>query len=81
MAPIFRRSKARDYQDQKAGGIAGMLRADSFRLRLVLFIAMSAIFFLFLKITERRIPHGLVPDSTEDTVRVPQVPATANRPR
>ena len=34
-------------------------------LRLAIFVAMSLVFFLFLKITERRIPHGLVPDSTE----------------
>jgi len=33
-------------------------------LRVILFAAMSAVFFLFLKITERKIPRGLAPDST-----------------
>jgi hypothetical protein len=67
---IFQRSKAHQYQDKKPGSIAGMLRVDSMRLRLMLFIAMSAIFFLLLKVTERKIPHGLMPDSTEDTSQV-----------
>ena len=62
--PLFQRSKASAYQDRKSG-ISALLRADSMTLRLVIFIAMSLVFFFFLKITERRIPHGLVPDSTE----------------
>jgi len=33
-------------------------------LRVIIFVAMSAIFFLFLKITERKIPHGIAPDTT-----------------
>jgi hypothetical protein len=41
-----------------------MLRGDSPALRVLIFLAMSAIFFLFLKITERKIPRGLAPDST-----------------
>ena len=41
-----------------------MLRSDSPALRILVFVAMSAIFFLFLKITEKKVPTGLVPDST-----------------
>ncbi|HWF44675.1 MAG TPA: hypothetical protein VG537_08530 [Candidatus Kapabacteria bacterium] len=82
MPSIFRRSKANQYKDNKSSGFAGIFRADSLQLRLVLFIAMSAIFFLFLKITERKIPHGLAPDSTEDTTAVsaPATPPTTRVP-
>ncbi len=67
MLPIFTRSKAADYKDVKPGGLAGLLRMDSILARLIIFAAMSAMFFFFLRITSRKIPHGLVPDSTEDT--------------
>ncbi|MFI5201345.1 MAG: hypothetical protein ACHQNE_03050 [Candidatus Kapaibacterium sp.] len=40
------------------------MKRDSFLLRVIIFVAMSAIFFLFLKITERKIPHGIAPDTT-----------------
>ena len=70
MLSFFRRSKAHEYQDKTGGGVAGLLRADSLRLRLLLFVAMGAIFFLFLKITERKIPQGLAPDTTQDTAQV-----------
>lgn len=72
--PLFRRSKAHAYQN-RAAGIVGLLQADSWILRAVLFAAMSMVFFIFLKITERRIPTGLVPDSTEDTTHVVTRPA------
>jgi hypothetical protein len=42
-----------------------MLRADSLVMRIVIFAAMSLVFFFFLKITEKKIPRGLVPDSTD----------------
>ena len=71
---LFRRSKAFAYQD-RAPGLMGFLQADSWVLRLVLFAAMSMVFFLFLKITERKIPTGLAPDSTEDTGHVVTRPA------
>ncbi|GEM_PF-2661742 len=61
---LFRRSASGKYQD-RAPGLMGFLRADSTMVRLVVFIVMSAIFFLFLKITERKIPHDLSTDSTE----------------
>ena len=64
---LFRRSNVAQYKD-RAPGIAGLLRTDSPALRIVLFIAMSAVFFLFLKISSRKIPHGLAVDSTEDSV-------------
>lgn len=70
MLPFLRRSKISDYKD-RAPGVMGFLRADSTVLRIVLFLAMSVVFFLFLKITERKVPQGLVPDSTEDTMRAP----------
>ena len=70
MLGLFRRSKAGDYSDDRPGGLAGMLRTDSFISRVIIFLMMSAIFFLFLKVTERKIPTGLVPDSTEDTMHV-----------
>lgn len=47
-----------------------MLRTDSPLVRVLIFVLMSAIFFLFLKETERKIPSGLAPDTThsvEDT--------------
>jgi hypothetical protein len=66
---IFRRSKVSDYKD-KPGGLVTMLRFDSTALRIVIFVAMSAIFFLFLKVTERKIPDTLAPDSAADTVHV-----------
>ena len=66
---LFGRSKAFAYQD-RAQGIMGFLQADSWVLRAVLFAAMSLVFFIFLKITERRIPTGLAPDSSADTERV-----------
>jgi hypothetical protein len=62
--PLFQRSKAAAYKDHKPG-LSGLLHADSFALRLAIFFAMALIFFFFLKITERRIPHGLAPDTTE----------------
>ncbi|HZK75341.1 MAG TPA: hypothetical protein VFD13_00385 [Candidatus Kapabacteria bacterium] len=40
------------------------MKRDSFILRVILFVAMSALFFLFLKITERKIPQGVAPDTT-----------------
>jgi len=45
-----------------------MLRSDSPALRILVFVAMSAIFFLFLKITEKKVPTGLAPDSTAQQV-------------
>jgi hypothetical protein len=66
---IFRRSKVSDYTDKPAG-LVTMLRFDSTLLRIIIFAAMSAIFFLFLKVTERKIPYTLVPDSTSDTTQV-----------
>jgi hypothetical protein len=47
-----------------------MLRYDSTALRILIFVAMSAIFFLFLKVTSRKIPDTLAPDSTADTTQV-----------
>jgi hypothetical protein len=69
--PFFQRSKATAYKDRKSG-LGALLHADSMALRLAIFVAMSLVFFFFLKITERRIPHGLAPDTTEqaaDTAR------------
>jgi hypothetical protein len=71
---IFRNSAKIKYSD-RARGLAAMLRSDSPALRILVFVAMSAIFFLFLKITEKKVPTGLVPDSTvqqmnEDTTAV-----------
>ena len=60
---IFRNSAKIKYSD-RARGLAAMLRSDSPALRILVFVAMSAIFFLFLKITEKKVPTGLVPDST-----------------
>jgi hypothetical protein len=60
---LFRPSAREKYSDRPRN-IASMLRSDSPVLRILIFIAMSAIFFLFLKVTERKIPVGLVPDST-----------------
>jgi hypothetical protein len=71
---VFRRSKAHIYQE-RAPGIMGFLQADSWVLRAVLFTAMSLVFFLFLKITEQRIPSGLAPDTRADTGRVVTRPA------
>lgn len=66
---MFGRSKARAYQPH-SGSFSGFLQADSVGLRVILFLAMGLVFFLFLKIAERKIPTGLVPDSTEDTSHV-----------
>ena len=52
---IFRRSAVSQYKD-KSGGLAGILHSDSTAVRLVVFLAMSAIFFLFL--VHREIDHG-----------------------
>jgi hypothetical protein len=71
---LFRRSKASAYQD-RAPGFVGLLQADSWVLRVALFAAMSLVFFIFLRITERKIPTGLVPDSTDDTSHVVTRPA------
>ena len=60
---IFRRSKVSDYKE-RSSGLIPMLRFDSTLLRILIFVAMSAIFFLFLKVTERKIPDTLAPDST-----------------
>jgi hypothetical protein len=60
---FFRNSAKIKYSD-RARGVATMLRSDSPALRILIFIAMSAIFFLFLKITEKKVPTGLAPDST-----------------
>jgi hypothetical protein len=72
--PLFNRSKAHAYKD-RVPGFVGLLQADSWILRVILFAAMSLVFFIFLKITERRIPSGLAPDSTEDTSHVITRPA------
>lgn len=69
MSPLFTRSKAKDYRDRSAGGLAGVLRVDSLLTRIVLFIGMSLVFFFFLRITEKKIPRGIVPDTT-DTVQM-----------
>lgn len=46
-------------------------------MRVIIFVAMSAIFFLFLKITERKIPNGLAPDTTlERSAADTTLPAT-----
>jgi hypothetical protein len=71
---FFSRSKAHAYKD-RVPGFVGLMQADSWVLRVILFAAMSLVFFIFLKITERKIPTGLVPDSTEDTAHVVQRPA------
>jgi hypothetical protein len=60
---IFRNSAKIKYSD-RARGFAAMMRSDSPALRVLIFVAMSAIFFLFLKITEKKVPTGLAPDST-----------------
>jgi hypothetical protein len=60
---LFRKSAKIKYSD-RARGLAAMLRADSLALRVLIFIAMSSIFFLFLKITEKKVPTGVAPDST-----------------
>ncbi|MHB8392509.1 MAG: hypothetical protein ACYDBH_23490 [Acidobacteriaceae bacterium] len=44
--------------------LGALLRADSIIVRLLIFAAMSAIFFLFVKITEKKIPSGIAPDTT-----------------
>ena len=68
---LFNRSKAKDYQDRPTGGFSGLLRSDSFFVRLLIFAAMSAVFFFFLKITETKIPRGLAPDTTDDSGKAP----------
>ena len=68
MPSLFRRSNAAQYKDDR-NGLAGLLRMDSTLLRVVIFLAMSAVFFILLTITSRPIPRGLVPDSTEDTTQ------------
>jgi hypothetical protein len=60
---LFRNSAKIKYTE-RARGLAALLRSDSGALRILVFIAMSAIFFLFLKVTEKKVPTGLVPDST-----------------
>ncbi len=60
---MFRNSAKIKYTE-RARGVAALLRSDSGALRILVFIAMSAIFFLFLKVTEKKVPTGLVPDST-----------------
>ncbi len=60
---MFRNSAKTKYSD-RARGAAAVLRSDSAALRIIIFIAMSAIFFLFLKVTEKKVPTGLAPDST-----------------
>ncbi len=65
---LFRNSAKIKYSDS-ARGIATLLRADSGALRIIIFVAMSAIFFLFLKVTEKKVPRGLVPDSTASQVQ------------
>jgi hypothetical protein len=60
---MFRKSAKIKYSD-RARGLAMLLRSDSGALRILIFVAMSAIFFLFLKVTEKKVPTGLVPDST-----------------
>ncbi len=60
---MFRNSAKLKYSD-RARGLATVLRSDSAALRILIFIAMSAIFFLFLKVTEKKVPTGLAPDST-----------------
>ncbi|MDP4198213.1 MAG: hypothetical protein Q8922_04825 [Bacteroidota bacterium] len=75
---MFRRSKAHAYQSHASGPMA-LLHADSFAIRAILFLAMSLVFFLFLKITERKIPTGLVPDSTEDTIHAAPPPHVGTR--
>jgi hypothetical protein len=64
---MFRGSAKIKYSD-RARGLATLLRSDSAALRILIFIAMSAIFFLFLKVTEKKVPTGLVPDSTAQQV-------------
>jgi hypothetical protein len=64
---MFRNSAKLKYTE-RARGVATLLRSDSAALRILVFIAMSAIFFLFLKVTEKKVPTGLVPDSTSQTV-------------
>jgi hypothetical protein len=70
---MFGHSASSRYRD-RANNVGVMLRTDSLLLRVIVFVAMSAIFFIFLKITERKVPHGLVPGSsyeqtTSDTAR------------
>jgi hypothetical protein len=60
---LFRNSAKLKYSD-RARGLATLFRSDSVALRILIFLAMSAIFFLFLKVTEKKVPTGLVPDST-----------------
>jgi hypothetical protein len=74
---LFRNSAKIKYSD-RARGLAAMLRSDSPALRVLIFVAMSAIFFLFLKITEKKVPTGLVPDST---VQQMNEDTTAARPQ
>jgi hypothetical protein len=64
---MFRGSAKIKYSD-RAQGAAAVLRSDSAALRIVVFIAMSAIFFLFLKVTEKKVPTGLAPDSTAQQI-------------
>jgi hypothetical protein len=64
---MFRNSAKIKYRE-RARGLAAMLRSDSPALRILVFVAMSAIFFLFLKITEKKVPTGLAPDSTAQQV-------------
>ena len=72
---LFRGSAKIKYSD-RARGLATLMRSDSAALRIVIFIAMSAIFFLFLKVTERKVPTGLVPDSTMQQVNSDSVSTT-----
>jgi hypothetical protein len=69
LSALFSKSRANDYRDRTGGGLAGLLRGDSMLIRAAVFVAMSLIFFFFLKITEKKIPRGIVPDTT-DTVTV-----------
>ncbi len=60
---MFRRSATSEYSG-RSGKLSALFRVDSLFVRLLLYLAMSAIFFLFIKITEKKIPHGIAPDST-----------------
>jgi hypothetical protein len=48
-----------------AGGIRAILRTDSTAVRLVLFLLMSAVFYLFVETTDRQ--SGLTPILGRDT--------------
>jgi hypothetical protein len=55
-----------------AGGIRALLRTDTTVVRLLIFLMMSAIFYLFVETTDRT--SGLTPILGRDTADKPAAP-------